>query len=148
MSITMSRANLTTTPTVQELQVLKLSTGLALPQAPPTAPYPADLLFNLSFSPSDEGRSLRFDIPAQQRQHFDHRKDDPVRFSVLARFISINGGGSTHLHHSEIMSRCCLPRRMHILSRPRASLYRPTPPTTRAPAVLSWIASRAQMILQ
>ena len=31
------------------------------------------------------------DVPTQQRQLFDHRKDDPVRFSVLARPSSNSG---------------------------------------------------------
>jgi hypothetical protein len=31
------------------------------------------------------------EAPAHQRQLFDHRKDDPVRFSVLARPSSTNG---------------------------------------------------------
>jgi len=40
-------------------------------------------------------RGLPANATAQQRQLFDHRKDDPVRFSVLARPSSTNGGRPT-----------------------------------------------------
>ena len=42
-------------------------------------------------SPANSSAHQR-DVPAQQRQLFDHQKDDPVRFSILARPSSINGG--------------------------------------------------------
>ncbi|KZP28162.1 hypothetical protein FIBSPDRAFT_1039813 [Athelia psychrophila] len=45
--------------------------------------------------PAPSGSPNNRELSAHQRQVFDHRKDDPVRFSVMARPSSTNGGRPT-----------------------------------------------------
>ncbi|KZP28577.1 hypothetical protein FIBSPDRAFT_947410 [Athelia psychrophila] len=59
-------------------------------------PEPASDATSSSYAPrGPSGSPNNRELSAHQRQLFDHRKDDPVRFSVMARPSSTNGGRPT-----------------------------------------------------